>query len=131
MKYPMPKRHRIHRKQVIMMFQSSFQDKFETYQVCVNEKYALFISLIRFYYYRIGVMYKVIGSFIYSFIDNLLCISYLGIVQKVLCFSLWQQVWKLSSMSFLGWVFLKPWWISCHVMVFITDNIKSNSYMLQ
>ena len=75
-----------------MMFQSSFQDKFETYQVCVNEKYALFISLIRFYYYRIGVMYKVIGSFIYSFIDNLLCISYLGIVQKVLCFSLWQQV---------------------------------------
>ena len=84
MKYPMPKRHRIHRKQVIMMFQSSFQDKFETYQVCVNEKYALFISLIRFYYYRIGVMYKVIGSFIYSSIDNFICIDYLCILHKQL-----------------------------------------------
>ena len=52
-------------------------------------------------------MYKVIGSIIYSFINNIICPDYLGILQKHL--SAYNDFFlkKQSSMLCLVWVFLK------------------------
>ena len=60
------------------------------------------------YYNSIEVVYKVIGSVIYSFIDDLLCRDYMGIVQRNLSALAYDNCFeKLCSIIFMGWVFLK------------------------
>ena len=73
-----------------------------------QRKYVLAISVIMFYDKSIAVLYKVIISNIYSFINNFLCIDYLGIVQQQLSdFAYNNRLEKRGSMICLGWVFLK------------------------
>ena len=125
-------KHRTHREQVINIFHYIFQEKHWKYQIFVNEKYVLVISLIMFYDNRMAVVYKLIGSVTYSLADNFLCINYLGIVQKKLSDLTYNKSLKREvQWFFLGWVFLKFLWVSCHVMVFKNDNINSNYYMFQ
>ena len=42
------------------------------------------ISLIMFYHNRMTVVYKVIVSVIYSYVDTFICIDYMGILQHKL-----------------------------------------------
>ena len=46
-----------------------------------QKKYYLVLSLIVFYHNITSFVFKVIGYIIYSFIDTLICLDYLGIVQ--------------------------------------------------
>ena len=85
MRYPILEKHRTHREQDINMFSSAFQEKNnEGYQIYIAEKYVLFISLIIFYHNRKTVLYKMIGYVVYLFIDNLIFLDYLGMIQHKL-----------------------------------------------
>ena len=88
------------------MFSYTFQENNERYQIYVAEKYVLVLSLIMFYHKRMTVVYKVIGSIIYSCIYDFICIDYLVIIQHKLC-AYDKQILKRSSVIFLGWVLLK------------------------
>ena len=63
-------------------FNPHFKKNIEIYQIFVAEKYLLVISLVMFYYNRTIVLYKLIGSIIYSFIDDFLCLDYLDTAQQ-------------------------------------------------
>ena len=63
------------------MFSYAFQEKHnKVYQISVAEKYVIVLSLIMFYRNRAAVVYKMIGCVIYSFIYNIICLGYLGIL---------------------------------------------------
>ena len=54
----MLEKHSTHREQVIKMFHSSFQErKIESYQISVNEKYVLVLSLNMYYDNMTTVVY--------------------------------------------------------------------------
>ena len=103
--------------QVWYMFKSAFQGKYWKLSRICPRKYVFVLPLIIIYHNRTAFVYKVIGSVIYYIIDNPIFLDYLGIVQHKLS-DYKNNFEKLSSMIFLYWVFLKLWWISCHVMVF-------------
>ena len=74
------------------------------------------LSLMMFYHNRYTVVCKVIESVIYSFIDSfiflIMCVCY----KK--SYLLTTKSLKTKFNDLLGWVFLKFWLISFHVMVF-------------
>ena len=69
-------------------------------------KYVLVLSLIIFDHNRTIVVYKVIGTVIYLFINILCCLYYLGILQQKLS-TYDNKFEKKGSMICLGLVFLK------------------------
>ena len=62
------------------MFESISQE-IGIYQRSAAENYVLVHLLIMFYLNRRTVVYKVIGYVICSFIDNFICLDYLGILK--------------------------------------------------
>ena len=66
------------------MFPYSFQEKIFKSIKDPLIKISIVSILDYLYNNRTSVVYTVIGYFIYSFIDHLFCLDYLGIVQKYL-----------------------------------------------
>ena len=62
----------------------NFKKNTERYQRSVAEKNVLVLSLIMFYHNKMTVAYKLIGSAIYSFVDNFISLDYRGILQHKL-----------------------------------------------
>ena len=83
-------------------FNPHFKKNIEIYQIFVAEKYVLVISLVMFYYNRTIVLYKLIGSIIYSFIDDFLCLDYLDTAQQN--FSAYENMCELFFNEFYGLV---------------------------
>ena len=84
-----------------------FQDKkLKAIKDLLQNKYLLVLSLVMLYHNRNTVVYKVIGCVIYSFIDNSICLDYLGILQyKLSAYD--NKFEKRSSINCLAWVFLE------------------------
>ena len=83
-------------------FNLHFKKNIESYQISVAEKYVLFLSLIMFYHNRTEVIYKLIVSSIYSFIDNFICIDYLGILKTKSAYDNKLGKTKFNVLSVLG-----------------------------
>ena len=77
--------HRTHIEHVINMLSSEFQDKtMKAIKDMTQKKYLSVLSLMMFYHKEKTVVYKLIGSVINEFIDNFICLDYLGILQLFL-----------------------------------------------
>ena len=126
--HPFLKKHRTNRDQVIIIFQSSF--KLVTLKCIKNElskNNVLVISLMIFYENRTKVMYKVIGSVIYTIIHECICLDYLGLFQKPFPNrTIFSKI--LSSTICLGWEYLRFWWISCHIMYLLNLQYQQLSW---
>ena len=83
-----------------------FHPHFKTKQWKLSEiyckKYVLFISLIILYHSNKSVVFKVMGYVIYSFVNNFICLDYLGILQQKLSPDD-NKFEKLSSMICSSW----------------------------
>ena len=100
------------------------------FHLYLKTKHISVISLVMLSHYRAAVVYKVVQSLTDSFIDNFFCIDCLGMIEHTLSpYNNKFEKWGLTN--YLGWIFLKFLWISCHVMAFKINNINSTPYILQ
>ena len=106
--------HQMQEKRRKHIYRTSYQDVFihisiQKMRATKDQfkiKYVLVLSLIIFDHNRTIVVYKVIGTVIYLFIDILCCLYYLGILQQKLS-TYDNKFEKKGSMICLGLVFLK------------------------
>ena len=74
---------RTHLDMVINIFSSKIQIKAMKYiKELLTEKYSLVLSLIIIYHNSKMVVYKVVGSVIYSYVGNFICLGYQFILQE-------------------------------------------------
>ena len=65
-------------------FNIHFKKNMKDIKYLLQKRYLFVLSLIMFYHNRTSFVYKVKWYVIYSFINNLLCLDYLGILQQKL-----------------------------------------------
>ena len=82
--HPMLKNIRHKEDSFIKMLNPNFKTKQWKLSEIYCKKYVLFISLIILYHSNKSVVFKVMGYVIYSFVNNFICLDYLGILQQKL-----------------------------------------------
>ena len=86
------------------MFVSYFQKTLKCIKIVVMKNNVTFISLMMFYNNRKEIMFRVLGSIVYTIIDNLICLYYVCLFQDKL--SKHNRNFEKISTICLGWGYL-------------------------